>query len=307
MRLLGRGKAGPGLWRRVAGLRLGDLRAARGGVNPEMLEELEERLLASDFGARTTFELVEAVGALARRGRIAGTAGVAGALRERILGILGTGGGVTLAESTEGPPTVYLVVGVNGTGKTTSVAKLAHLLREGGRSVLIAAADTYRAGAIRQLEFWAGQVGADFVRGREGGDPAAVAFDAIQAARARGINAVLVDTAGRLHTNRGLMEELRKVRRVIARRVPGAPHETLIVLDATVGQNAVAQVSAFHEVLGLTGIVLAKLDSSARGGIVVALMEETGVPVKLVGTGERVTDLGWFDAGAFIDGIFGEG
>ena len=307
MRLLGREKAGPGLWRRVAGLRLGDLRAARAGVNPEMLEELEERLLASDFGARATFELVEAVGALARRGRIAGTAGVAGALRERILGILGTGGVVTLAESTEGPPTVYLVVGVNGTGKTTSVAKLAHLLRESGRSVLVAAADTYRAGAIRQLEIWAGQAGADFVRGREGGDPAAVAFDAIQAARARGINAVLVDTAGRLHTNRGLMEELRKVRRVIARRVPGAPHETLIVLDATVGQNAVAQVSAFHEVLGLTGIVLAKLDSSARGGIVVALMEETGVPVKLVGTGERVTDLGWFDAGAFIDGIFGEG
>ena len=307
MRLLGRGKARPGLWRRVAGFQFGDLRAARAGVDPEMLEELEERLLASDFGARATFELVEAVGTLARRGKIAGTDGIIDALRERILGILGTVGGITLAQSAEGPPTVYLVVGVNGTGKTTSVAKLAHFLREGGRSVLIAGADTYRAGAIRQLEIWADQVGADFVRGREGGDPAAVAFDAIQAARARGFDTVLVDTAGRLHTNRSLMEELRKTRRVIGRQAPGAPHETLIVLDATVGQNAVAQVSAFHEALGLTGIVLAKLDSSARGGVVVALMEETGIPVKLVGTGERVTDLGWFDASAFVDGILGEG
>ena len=307
MRLLGSRRGRRSLWKRVVDFAFTDLRVAKDGVNTESLEELEERLLASDFGVRATLELIEGVEDLSRRGPARGPDGLARALRDRLLGILGAGEGVELAESAEGSPTVYLIVGVNGAGKTTSVAKLAHLLKEGGRSVLIAAGDTYRAGAIRQLELWAEGVGADFVRGREGGDPAAVAFDALEAAKARGIDAVVVDTAGRLHTNRDLMEELRKIRRVISRRVPGAPHETLIVLDATVGQNAVAQVAAFQQALELSGILLAKLDSSARGGVVVALAQEFAVPVKLVGTGEGVADLEWFDAEAFLDGIFGEG
>ncbi len=305
MRLVGSKRGRRSVWKRAVDFAFTDLRVAKDVVNSEALEELEERLLASDFGVRATFDLVEGVEDLARRGKIRGPDGLARALRDRLLGILGEG--VELGESSEGPPTVYLIVGVNGVGKTTSVAKLAHLLKEGGRSVLIAAGDTYRAGAARQLEIWAEGVGADFVRGQDGGDPAAVAFDALAAAKVRGIDAVLVDTAGRLHTNPDLMEELRKIRRVISRQVPGAPHETLIVLDATVGQNAVSQVAAFRKALGLSGILLAKLDSSARGGIVVALAEELGIPVKLVGTGEGVTDLEWFDAEAFLDGIFAEG
>jgi fused signal recognition particle receptor len=185
------------------------------------------------------------------------------------------------------------------------VAKLAHHLIRQGKSVLVAAGDTYRAGAVRQLEEWCGRIGAGFVRGQEGGDPAAVAFDAVEAAVSRGVDVVLVDTAGRLHTNRGLMDELAKVRRVIDRKLEGAPHETLIVLDATVGQNAVAQVNAFREAAAPTGILLAKMDSSARGGIVVALLQEFGLPVKLVGLGEGVGDLDAFDSEAFLDGVFG--
>jgi fused signal recognition particle receptor len=197
------------------------------------------------------------------------------------------------------------VVGVNGVGKTTSVAKLAHHVVAAGKSVLVAAGDTYRAGAVSQLEEWARRTGADFVRGAEGGDPAAVAFDALDAGVARGVDVVIVDTAGRLHTHGGLMEELRKVHRVIGRKVEGAPHETLLVLDATVGQNALSQVRVFSEVVAPTGIVLAKLDSTARGGIVVAIAAEFGLPVKLVGTGEKVEDLEPFEADAFLDGVFG--
>ncbi|NJD17659.1 MAG: signal recognition particle-docking protein FtsY [Gemmatimonadetes bacterium] len=202
------------------------------------------------------------------------------------------------------PPTVYLIVGVNGVGKTTSVAKLAHYLRLEGRSVMVAAADTYRAGAEEPLAVWAERVGAECIRGQQGGDPAAVAFDAIEAAQARGTDVLLIDTAGRLHTNRGLMEELRKVDRVVRKRLPGAPHETLLVLDATVGQNAVRQLAAFREAVEVSGIILAKLDSSARGGIVVSLQEEFGVPVKLVGVGEGLGDLETFDPDAFVDGVF---
>jgi fused signal recognition particle receptor len=201
-------------------------------------------------------------------------------------------------------PTVWLVVGVNGVGKTTTIAKLARRLRQEGKSVLVAAADTYRAGAVAQLGVWAERVGAHFVAGEEGGDPAAIAFDAIDAAFARKADVVLVDTAGRLHTNRNLMEELKKVERVIAKRLPGAPHESLIVLDATVGQNALSQVRTFKEAVGLTGILLAKFDSTGRGGIVVALQEEMGLPVKWVGTGEGVDDLEPFDPEGFVAGIF---
>jgi fused signal recognition particle receptor len=297
------------IWKRVVDLALTDVRVLATGLPDESLEELEERLLAADFGVPATLRLVEHVEAQARRGKIRGGGELGAALKAEVARILaGDGDGPApapeLAENPGDGPTVYLVVGVNGVGKTTSIAKLAHFLVQQGLSVLVAAADTYRAGAVKQLETWAGRVGADFVRGKEGGDPAAVAFDAVEAGIARGVDVVIVDTAGRLHTNRGLMDELRKVDRVVRRRLDGAPHETLIVLDATVGQNAVSQVRAFGEAVELTGIILAKMDSTARGGIVVALREEFGLPVKLVGVGEGVEDLDAFDADAFLAGVF---
>ncbi len=198
-------------------------------------------------------------------------------------------------------------MGVNGVGKTTSVAKLAYHLEREGKRVMVAAADTFRAGAVAQLETWARKIGVDFLKGQQGGDPAAVAFDALDAAEARGIDVVLIDTAGRLHTNRGLMQELEKVDRVVRRRLPGAPHETLLVLDATVGQNALRQLEAFKKAVDVSGIILAKMDSSSRGGIVVALREEYAVPVKLVGTGEGLEDLSTFDPDAFVEGVFHTG
>jgi fused signal recognition particle receptor len=207
-------------------------------------------------------------------------------------------------QAAESGPTVYLICGVNGVGKTTSIAKLAYRLRSEGQSVMVAAADTFRAGAVEQLALWADRVGAVFVGGQTGGDPAAVAFDAIEAAVARKMDVLLVDTAGRLHTHRNLMEELEKVDRVIRKKLPDAPHESLIVLDATLGQNARSQVEAFGKVIPLSGIVLAKLDSTAKGGIVVSLLEEYKIPVKLVGTGERLEDMEVFDPNAFIEGVF---
>ncbi len=295
------------IWKKVVDLALTDVRVLAGGMDHESLEELEERLLAADFGVQATLRLVEHVEELARRGKIRGQGQLRDALRAEVKRILEEGSELELAENPGEGPTVYLVVGVNGVGKTTSIAKLAHFLRQEGRSVLVAAGDTYRAGAVSQLETWAGRVGAEFLRGQEGGDPAAVAFDAIEAGVARGIDVVIVDTAGRLHTNRGLMEELAKVNRVIGRKLEGAPHETLIVLDATVGQNAVQQVRFFREAVELSGIILAKMDSSARGGIVVSLLQEYGVPVKLVGLGEGVADLDAFDPEAFVEGVFAEG
>jgi fused signal recognition particle receptor len=189
-------------------------------------------------------------------------------------------------------------------GKTTSVAKLAAHLIDEGKSVMVAAADTFRAGAVAQLETWATRIGADFLRGQQGGDPAAVAYDALDSAEARGTDVVLIDTAGRMHTHRGLMEELTKIDRVVRRRIDGAPHETLMVLDATVGQNALRQMEAFSKAVAVSGIILTKMDSSARGGIVVALEEEYGIPVKLVGTGEGLEDIESFDPPAFVDAIF---
>lgn len=292
------------LWKKAVDLALTDVRVAFGGMDEESLEGLEERLLAADFGVQASLRLVDRVEERVRRGKIQGGQELRAALRDEIGRILADGDEAYLHAADEGV-TVYLVVGVNGVGKTTSIAKLAHVLQTlEERKVLLAAADTYRAGAIRQLEIWAERVGAEFVGGQEGGDPAAVAFDAVDAARSRGCDVVLVDTAGRLHTQRNLMEELAKVERVVARKVEGAPHETLIVLDATVGQNAVSQVRAFQEAVNLTGIVLAKMDSTARGGIVVGLQQEFGLPVKLVGTGEGLEDLEPFDPDAFVEGVF---
>jgi fused signal recognition particle receptor len=291
------------LWDRVVKLALTDVRVAVGGMDSDTLESLEERLLAADFGVPATLRLVDRVEDLARKGKVRGQEGLRGALREALEEVLRPAAEAFLQAAEQGP-TVYLICGVNGVGKTTSIAKLAHRLRSEGRSVLVAAADTYRAGAVEQLKIWAERVGAGFVGGQRGGDPAAVAYDAIEAALVRGIDVLLVDTAGRLHTHRNLMEELQKVDRVIRKKLNGAPHESLLVLDATVGQNARAQVEAFSGILPLSGIILAKLDSSARGGIVVSLQQEFDLPVKLVGTGESLDDLEVFDPESFIQGIF---
>jgi len=298
------------LWRRALNLAMTDVRVLVRGLDEESLDQLEERLLAADFGVATTVQLIDYLEAEIRRsGGLKGDA-LASALREELARILdaseGPVDGGALAAADEGV-TVYLIAGVNGVGKTTSVAKIAHALVAEGRHVTIAAADTYRAGAVDQLRYWAEQAGADFVAGHSGGDPAAVAFDALQAATARGSDVVIVDTSGRLHTDRNLMDELEKITRVIGKRVPGAPHEALLVLDATTGQNALSQARAFQERVPLTGVVLAKADGSARGGIVVALRQELDLPVRLVGTGEGIDDLEAFDPGAFLDGVFADG
>lgn len=293
------------LWQRAVDLALTDVRVLAGGMDHETLETLEERLLSADFGVKATLRLVDAVEQQARRGKVRGGKELRAALGAEVGRILAPARDAGLRMADRGP-TVWLIVGVNGVGKTTTIAKLARRLRREGRSVLVAAADTYRAGAVAQLEVWAKRVGADFVGGKDGGDPAAVAFDAIDAAEARGVDVVLVDTAGRLHTNRNLMDELKKVERVIAKRLAGAPHENLIVIDATVGQNALSQVRTFGEVVELSGILLAKFDSTARAGIVVALQEEMGLPVKWVGTGEGMDDLEPFDPEGFIEGVFAD-
>jgi fused signal recognition particle receptor len=294
------------LWGKVVKLALTDVRVAVGGMDTDTLESLEERLLAADFGVPATLRLVDGVEDLARKGKVRGAEGLRGALKAQMGEILRPAAEAYL-QAAETGLTVYLICGVNGVGKTTSIAKLASRLRGEGRRVMVAAADTYRAGAVEQLKVWAERVGAEFVGGQRGGDPAAVAFDAIEAAQARGIDVLLVDTAGRLHTHRNLMEELQKVERVIRKKLEGAPQESLIVLDATVGQNARSQVEAFSRAVPLSGIILAKLDSSARGGIVVSLQEEFGLPVKLVGTGEGLEDMEVFDPESFIEGIFAEG
>jgi len=259
----------------------------------EAWERLEEALIAADVGVPTTAELVQRLEAR----EVAGELGAA--LSEEAAELLG--GPPRLDLSAE--PTVILVVGVNGTGKTTTIGKLAQKLREHDHSVLLAAADTFRAAAEEQLEIWAGRAGADFVGSERGGDPAAVAYDAIEAATARGRGVVIVDTAGRLHTQTNLMEELAKVRRVIERRLPGAPHETLLVVDATTGQNGLQQARLFREAVDVTGVALTKLDGSAKGGVALAIAHELGLPVKLVGVGEGLDDLRPFDARDYANAL----
>ena len=255
----------------------------------EAWERLEEALIAADVGVPATAELV-------RRLEARGVAGdLTEALVEEATALLGDSGTMNVQER----PSVILVVGVNGTGKTTTIGKLAHHLTEHGRSVLVAAADTFRAAAEEQLEIWADRAGADFVGSARGGDPAAVAYDAIEAATARERDVAIVDTAGRLHTQSNLMEELTKVRRVIEGRLDGAPHETLLVIDATTGQNGVRQALRFGEAVQVTGVALTKLDGSAKGGVALAISYELGLPVKLIGVGEGLEDLRPFEPEAF--------
>jgi fused signal recognition particle receptor len=264
--------------------------AAFDPADDESWERLEVALLRADVGVPATAELV---GRLEARGEIGS---LEDALAEEVEQLFGEP--PTLAVQ-GAAPRVILVVGVNGTGKTTTIGKLANVLREHGRSVLLGAGDTFRAAAEEQLEIWATRAGADFVGAPAGGDPAAVAFDAIEAGRARGCDVVIVDTAGRLHTQSNLMAELEKVRRVISGRIEGAPHETLLVVDATTGQNGLQQARLFAAAAGVTGVALTKLDGSAKGGVAVAIAHELGIPVKLVGVGEGLGDLRPFDAHDF--------
>jgi fused signal recognition particle receptor len=294
------------LWKRLKNWALTDVGVLIKGVDEASLEALEDILLAADFGGPATMRIIEHVEALIRVGTLRTRQDVLESVAAEIrVMVRGDDLDINLRVA-DVAPTVYLFAGVNGVGKTTTLGKLAHRLKQQGHRPLLAAADTFRAGAVDQLRVWADRAGADFVGASPGADPASVAFDAIEAAYSRNADFVLVDTAGRLHTQVDLMTELQKVGRVIAKKLPGAPHETLLVLDATVGQNAIAQARVFGQSLELSGLVLAKLDSTARGGVVVALTQEFGIPVKLVGTGEDVDDLEPFDADRFVNEVLAE-
>ena len=272
--------------------------ALAGGASPEVFGQLEEILVTSDFGLDTTAALLQRVRAQAP----ASAEAVHRALRDAVLDVFA---GVARTPALEAKPAVVMVLGVNGVGKTTSIGKLAARYGREGKKVILAAGDTFRAAAIEQLEIWAERASADIVKGQPDGDPAAVCFDAVKAAQARGADLVLCDTAGRLHTKSNLMEEIKKVRRVIAKATPGAPHEVWLVLDATTGQNALQQARQFHAAVPLTGVIMTKLDGTAKGGILVAIARELGVPVLFIGVGEGTDDLRPFDAGAYVDAVLG--
>ena len=284
--------------------RINDIVALTREVDESALEDLETALLTSDIGVQTTTEILDALRERAKRQAIEGGAELKDLLKAQIRGILEAP--VRPVPDPKEPPKVTFLVGVNGTGKTTTSGKLAAWLRGRDHTVLLlCAADTFRAAAIEQLEVWASRSGVEMIKTRQGGDPAAVLYDAASAAKARGISDVLVDTAGRLHTKSGLMDELDKMRRTAAKLIPGAPHEVLLVMDATTGQNGLQQARLFMQAAGATGIVLTKLDGTAKGGIAVAIARELNLPVRFVGVGEKMTDLLEFDAGAFVDALVG--
>ena len=271
-------------------------------IDRSTLDDLEGILLAADIGAATTQEVLRSLQEKVDRKQIGDVEELKKVLKQELLSILNR---ANIPPATaEEPPEVIVVVGVNGTGKTTTIGKIAHLLKSEGYSCLLAAGDTFRAAAIEQLEVWGQRTGTEVIKTKPGGDPSAVLFDALQAAKARGVNYVVVDTAGRLHTKSNLMDELAKMRRTSQRIIPGSPHETLLVMDATTGQNGLQQAKLFADAAGVTGIVLTKLDGTAKGGIVVAISRELGVPVRYVGVGEKQGDLLPFDAPAFVDSLF---
>ena len=268
----------------------------RTSVAIDTLDMLEEVLISADVGVGATQAIVKAVGARARRGE-----SLRSLVKDEITKILD---GAARPQPAVAPPRVVMIVGVNGTGKTTTVGKLARALKAQGKDPLVCAADTFRAAAVEQLEVWAQRAGVDMIRAKSGSDPAAVVFDALQAGRARGRDPILIDTAGRLHTRTNLMGELEKIRRITAREIPGAPHETLLVLDATVGQNGVTQAREFTAAAGVTGIVLTKLDGTAKGGVAVAIAHDLKLPIRWVGTGETIEDLVPFSTGEYVDALF---
>ena len=272
-------------------------------IDRTTLDDLEATLLGADLGTTTTHEVLEKLREKADRKQIGNVDELKRLLKEEILAILNTADSQPVAR-VDGTPEVILVVGVNGTGKTTTIGKLAQVLRSEGKTVLLCAADTFRAAAIEQLEVWGQRTGTEVIRTKAGGDPSAVLYDALQAASARHTDYVIVDTAGRLHTKTNLMAELEKMRRTAQRIIPGAPHETLLVMDATTGQNGLQQARMFTESAGVTGIVLTKLDGTAKGGVVVAISRELGVPVRYVGVGEKAGDLLPFDPRDFVDSLF---
>ena len=272
-------------------------------IDDDLLDELEETLIMSDVGVKTTERLMADVRKGIKKKDINTPEDLKPFLAEKISEILSTGSDETRIASAG--PTVLLVIGVNGVGKTTTIGKLAAYYKEQGKSVMLAAADTFRAAAIDQLQIWGDRTGVPVIRHEEGSDPAAVAFDAVKAARARSIDVLIIDTAGRLHTKSNLMEELKKINRVIQREIAEAPHETLLVLDATTGQNAISQADLFQKAAAITGIVLTKLDGTAKGGVIIGLKSELSVPVKWIGVGEGVDDLRPFIAKDFARALFG--
>ncbi len=281
---------------------IGQIVRGRQKVGDELLEELEEALLLADVGAAATGELLDALKKEVAENRIEGEDAVMASLKAHMSELLGESDAPVAP--VEKAPRVILVIGVNGSGKTTTIGKLARRLKDQGQKVLLAAGDTFRAAAIEQMRTWAEREGVPCIHQKSGADPSAVAFDAVQAGVARGMDVVIIDTAGRLQTNQNLMEELKKVKRVIGKVLPGAPHETLLVLDASIGQNSISQARLFNEAMGIDGLVMTKLDGTGKGGVLFAITRELGLPVRYIGIGEKAEDLQPFDAEAFVEALF---
>ena len=281
--------------------------STRSAIDEDFLERLDEILIGADVGVESSTDIIGGLRARVKEERYADSTELMALLKDEISRQFAGGGGGELADPFALPdvkPFVIMVVGINGVGKTTSIGKLAHQYRKAGRWVLIAAADTFRAAANEQLQIWAERAGAEVVRQAQGSDPASVAFDAVSAATARGADVVIIDTAGRLHTKVNLMEELKKIKRVVQKQCPGAPHEVLLVVDASTGQNGMQQAKLFGASVGVTGLVLTKLDGTARGGIVLAISRAMSIPVKFIGVGEKIDDLQPFDRQAFVEALF---
>ena len=274
-------------------------------IDADLWDEFEETLIMADLGVNTTMKLREHIETKLTKQSLTSPESITSTLKEEILEILKSAEGAPITPDSS--PFVIMVAGVNGVGKTTSIGKLASRLKTDDKKVMVAAGDTFRAAAVEQLEVWSKRVGTDFLKGQSGGDPSSVAFDAVKAAQARGTDILIIDTAGRLHTKGNLMDELTKMKRIVGRELEGAPHETLLVLDATTGQNAVQQAKQFNEAIGITGIVLTKLDGTAKGGVIIAVADELNIPVKYIGIGESLSDLREFNAEEFVEALFYSG
>lgn len=308
--LLDRLKESVGKTRSALSSSVGEILLGERRIDPTLLSKLETALLSADIGVRTTREILDGVRDKVDRQDLSDAAQLKSEIKAHLVRVLSgaersapTTAGIAVSPNGSGPRVIF-VVGVNGAGKTTSIGKLAHRLRQDGRSVILCAADTFRAAAVEQLEIWAQRNGVEIIKQKPGADPAAVVYDAVAAGRARSADAVIVDTAGRLHTKHNLMAELEKMKRTAAKVVPGAPHDVLLVLDATTGQNGLAQAREFTSTVGVTGIILTKLDGTAKGGIVVAIARELGLPIRFVGTGEKIGDLVPFDAETYVNSLF---